>query len=72
MMPTYEKSAIDMAVKLNTLCIAFGKKLHRRLSVYKLGNIKNHKMHVRAELCASERAWTELSQPQGTAEAAVK
>lgn len=71
-MPTYEKSAIDMAVKLNTLCIAFGKKPHRKLSVYKLGNIKNHKMHVRVELSAPERAWTELSQPQGTAEAAVK
>lgn len=32
-----------MVVKLNTLCIAFGKKLHRKLSVYKLGKINNIK-----------------------------
>lgn len=70
-MPTYEKSARNM-VKLNILCIVFGKKLHRKLPVYKLGNIKNYKMHVRAELSAPERAWADLFQPQSTAETAAK
>lgn len=41
-----------MVVKLNTLCITFSQDLHRKLSVYKLGNIKNFKMHVRAEQSA--------------------
>lgn len=41
-------------VKLNTLCSAFGKKLHRKLSVYKLGSIKNYEMHVKAELLQRE------------------
>lgn len=70
-MPTYEKSA-RIVVKSNALCSAFGKKLHRRLSVYRLGNIKNYKMHIQAELSAPERARADLSQPQNIAETAAK
>lgn len=70
--PTYKKSTRNMVVKLNTLCITFSKDLCRKLSVYKLGNIKNFKMHVRAEQSAPQRAGADLSQPQGTAETAVK
>lgn len=78
-MLTYGRSARKRGSKYASkaertyLCIAFGRKLYIKLSVdWKHRNIKDYKRHTRAELSAPWRAWAELSQPQGTAETAVK